>query len=679
MPRMPSSSNATRPVKSIAARNLTDSQQSSTTQNSSPGTTLVANTYTPLADSQEDVLQNFLLSGCAQDMDVADAELLNCSDAGHNEDVDTLGLWLEMTGSDIDIEPDKSTSVLAPLSIDALSKAIAPGPFSEQFETLPGLGGAKIPGARNEQSSNRRSNESSASHVVSAGGLPDTIRDSQRIENDATEQLISRFGRLRLAEDGLRRYYGATSNLHLTQNPLVYCFQPNIRTIASHGETDLARAGLQWKSDPTYEEHLTKLFFAWHNSLLNIVNETMYYHHRALYRAGVPTAYFSPTLENAVLAVGASYSSQRLPGVDDPPEFFAYRAKTLLEIEMDSPCMATVQALGTLSAHEAAYARDSRGWLYLGMAVQLLSDLGLHLDLDATFDSKKESEEHTNLRRTIFWSTQALDTLWSVYSGRPCSMRYEDVSVPVPQPVTTAPWKPYMDHNGVLNLDKSLDPSAVGETHLYLVQLCSKIRKMSKILYSGLHTTLTDTTFFFVDNMTRELQSWHQSLPEKLKIDPSFDKNKPTLPAVLVLHMQFHEVMIMLRRPFISPSVPNTSHDGMLKDSAEICEASATAICRLLVMYRHQWGMRFMHPQIVSIILTAAMIHVHNCCIYSRDKGMQAHENISLCYSALGEMSYFNIATRSLETIMSLRRDWQSRTFTGIGKKRPGHDIRCGG
>lgn len=141
--------------------------------------------------------------------------------------------------------------------------------------------------------------------------------------------------------------------------------------------------------------------------------------------------------------------------------------------------------------------------------------------------------------------------------------------------------------------------------------------------------------------------------------------------------MQYHEVMIMLHRPFISgPADHARSEDSVLKDSGDICEASATAICRLLVMYRHQWGIRFVHPQVVPIILTAAMIHVHNCCIYSSEKGMRAQDNISICFSALGEMSYFNIGTRSLETILSLRRDWQSRTFNRIGKKRLGDDMQ---
>lgn len=47
-------------------------------------------------------------------------------------------------------------------------------------------------------------------------------------------------------------------------------------------------------------------------------------------------------------------------------EFFGARAKVLLDIEMDSPNVATVQALVILSAVEAAYTRDARGWLYSG-------------------------------------------------------------------------------------------------------------------------------------------------------------------------------------------------------------------------------------------------------------------------------------------------------------------------
>ena len=47
-------------------------------------------------------------------------------------------------------------------------------------------------------------------------------------------------------------------------------------------------------------------------------------------------------------------------------DFFADRAKTFLDIELDSPTIATVQAMVVLSGHDIGCQRDSRGWLYSG-------------------------------------------------------------------------------------------------------------------------------------------------------------------------------------------------------------------------------------------------------------------------------------------------------------------------
>jgi hypothetical protein len=118
--------------------------------------------------------------------------------------------------------------------------------------------------------------------------------------DDPTEQLTSRLGRLQIAEDGRLRYYGATSNLHMIRNGLSSCVRPNIRSTFIHGESALARAGFHWESNPEYEEHLTNLFFAWHNSFLGAVDRDVYEQQREVYLSGQTTSYFSPTLENAM-------------------------------------------------------------------------------------------------------------------------------------------------------------------------------------------------------------------------------------------------------------------------------------------------------------------------------------------------------------------------------------------
>jgi hypothetical protein len=62
------------------------------------------------------------------------------------------------------------------------------------------------------------------------------------------------------------------------------------------------------------------------------------------------------------MAVGATYSTRRHPDVcEDPAEYYALRAKALLEIELDNPTIATAQALLVLSVHEGARTRDTRG------------------------------------------------------------------------------------------------------------------------------------------------------------------------------------------------------------------------------------------------------------------------------------------------------------------------------
>lgn len=130
-------------------------------------------------------------------------------------------------------------------------------------------------------------------------GAPNA-RSDKTCEDEPTEQLASRLGRLRIAEDGHLRYYGATSNLHMIENGLVSCFQPTIRTVSTHGQEALKRAGLEWRGDEEYENHITKLFFAWHNTFQCLVHEPVYYDHRNRYKSDLRAAYYSPTLENAM-------------------------------------------------------------------------------------------------------------------------------------------------------------------------------------------------------------------------------------------------------------------------------------------------------------------------------------------------------------------------------------------
>jgi hypothetical protein len=90
----------------------------------------------------------------------------------------------------------------------------------------------------------------------------------------------------------------------------------------------------------------------------------------------------APTLTIATrCALGSAFESRYHPTVITFPktlvEFFADRAKSILETELDSPCVATIQAMVILSSHEVGNGKDARGWLYSGKSALKLHDLKL--------------------------------------------------------------------------------------------------------------------------------------------------------------------------------------------------------------------------------------------------------------------------------------------------------------
>jgi Fungal specific transcription factor domain len=107
-------------------------------------------------------------------------------------------------------------------------------------------------------------------------------------------------------------------------------------------------------------------------------------------------------------------------------DFFADRAKALIDIELDLPCVATVQAMVVLSGHDIGCKRDARGWLYsgmfnsllqptdvdnkgVGMAMRLSFDLGLHIDMAPYVAEGTIGADEAELRRIVFWGTFSTD------------------------------------------------------------------------------------------------------------------------------------------------------------------------------------------------------------------------------------------------------------------------------
>ncbi|EHK99394.1 putative Nitrogen assimilation transcription factor nit-4 [Glarea lozoyensis 74030] len=267
----------------------------------------------------------------------------------------------------------------------------------------------------------------------------------------------------------------------------------------------------------------------------------MYYSEQEKYNNGEDgTSFYSETLKNAICAIGANLTPKSRQGLlESDPELFSSRAKTLLEIEMDSPSVATVQALVIMSASEAAFTRDARGWIYSGMAVRISADLGLHLDLSRHVQDGQLTSHELDVRRTTFWGVFIHDNMWSLYVGRPWGINIRDISISRPPTgldrVRNKIWKPYYDEMDAADSENEkpglYDPvEACADSN---VSLCAMMRRLSRILGRDLSDAeLRD----FASDMRREFAQWHESLPEELAVDLLNDE-KMYLPHVLQLHL----------------------------------------------------------------------------------------------------------------------------------------------
>ncbi|KAJ6095733.1 hypothetical protein N7486_006479 [Penicillium sp. IBT 16267x] len=506
--------------------------------------------------------------------------------------------------------------------------------------------------------------------------------EENEAEKDVIEQLSNRIGTLKIAGDGHLRFYGATSNLNLVDVSATQQRQrPDARTVRHDGQDILNHLRVGQPVDQALEDHLVELYFTWQNPSIYVVDKEMYMTARSKWRNEYDdTPFYSEVLTNAMCAIGSAFEARYHPTFITFPkslaEFFADRAKALLEIELDSPCVATVQALVLMSCHEGASNRDARGWLYSGMSMRLAFDLGLHIDMTLYVKQGDISQREADVRRAAFWGSYVADHFWGFYLGRPFRMNAGDVSVPKPAsglgPEKETVWKPY----GLQ--DKEMDSSLKDPTELIcrqFVVLWEMISPVGHILYGCSDISRHDLQRLCFQ-VTEDLFAWKANLPSNLEIDLD-DNTAPILPHLLVLHMQYHQIVIFFHRPWVSKSYiqPRSPRQGPgYHHARRMCIESATAVARLLQIYEKHYTFRRMTNQVVAIIFSAALMLLFVTVSSSplmptkggeinqphpRNTEMVAYLN--LCFRALDELGQsFENAKRTRDYLVTLQRRWQT-------------------
>ncbi|KAJ5759283.1 hypothetical protein N7520_006439 [Penicillium odoratum] len=506
--------------------------------------------------------------------------------------------------------------------------------------------------------------------------------EENEAENDVIEQLSNRIGTLKIAGDGHLRFYGATSNLNLVDVSATQQRQrPDARTVRHDGQDILNHLRVGQPVDQALEDHLVELYFTWQNPSIYVVDKEMYMTARSKWRNEFDdTPFYSEVLTNAMCSIGSAFEARYHPTFITFPkslaEFFADRAKALLEIELDSPCVATVQALVLMSCHEGASNRDARGWLYSGMSMRLAFDLGLHIDMRPYVKQGDIGPREADVRRAAFWGSYVADHFWGFYLGRPFRMNAGDVSVPKPAsglgPEKETVWKPYGLQER--HIDNSLkDPTEL--IYRQFVILWEMVSPVGHILYGCSDISRHDLQRLCFQ-VTEDLFAWKSNLPSNLEINLD-DNTTPILPHLLVLHMQYHQIIIFFHRPWVSKSYiqPRSPRQGPgYHHARRMCTESATAVARLLQIYETHYSFRRMTNQVVAIIFSAALMLLFVTVSSSSPMPTKAGEinqphprnaemvaYLNLCFRALDELGQsFENAKRTRDYLVTLQRRWQA-------------------
>ncbi|KAL4754331.1 hypothetical protein BDW72DRAFT_190193 [Aspergillus terricola var. indicus] len=498
-------------------------------------------------------------------------------------------------------------------------------------------------------------------------------------------ELSDRVGMLQVGPGGQTQFYGPTSTFNLVD--MLATANSGVNIAQNYALDCLSQLGSHKAAPAALEEHLTNLYFCWQDPSLHVVDRKIYNAAKEKWYADGNTPYYSESLRNAMCALGASFETRYHPDFVTFPkslvDFFGDRAKAHLEVELDCPCVATVQALVICSSLEVGSGREARGWLYSAMAIRLAFNLALHLDMSSYAPSGVITTADADLRRTVFWAAYTVDHQLGFHLGRPFRTNMEDVTVGKLTARTRQQeqnrWMPYTSAGSIsTGIGVPDNMEAVCEEQ---VNLCEIMVPIGDFLY-GTSSISKAVLQQLNEKIVAKLLLWKANLPPFLQINLD-DQTTPYTPQVLLLHMQYYQNMIYAHRPWMSKSSlqPQPPQGPGYGHAREMCIQSALAIARILVMYECRYTLRRIHTKAVAItssavllLLFAAVTQYRSCNGDVGDKqggtrdGIAKH--LSTCFRALDEFAIsWPSAARAKDLLLRLQRRWEIRTRSTQGRR----------
>lgn len=309
-------------------------------------------------------------------------------------------------------------------------------------------------------------------------------------------------------------------------------------------------------------------------------------------------------LVDAMCALAARFSDlESLPGAANSPRseygaVFAQRAKAATVDLFPCPTVGAVQAYLLLAYEGFGENQDSTLWMYLGLAIRMMSDLGLQRNEGVQYQGDKDpwytrswnrpsvEEEHEsspaaddetlNAKEQQEIVQERIDTAWSVYildrfissgTGRTVTVKDEDFELPTPDPV----------------LDPSSGCAALYPAFIQIIQFYGRVsdvlNKLKKV------SDLTDEKLAALAEIERDLMKLYHRQDPSLHFNPLHFQNHVKIgqgTLFILLHVWFHALMIILHQPLLTAF--GSRHPQLNSHSHELAISSAKTIADILAL-----------------------------------------------------------------------------------------------
>ncbi|ORX80291.1 hypothetical protein K493DRAFT_342582 [Basidiobolus meristosporus CBS 931.73] len=443
--------------------------------------------------------------------------------------------------------------------------------------------------------------------------------------SDEYEGLEEEFNQLAIQEQSRYKYFGSSSGMYLLEggnyhvngvfqkvNELIKC--PNLLKLP---EPDFPSKEI--------EEKLLDVYFTRCHPYFPVFNKSGFLQRL---KAGKEV---SQVLLNAIYAVACIIEGltvfKDLEVSRSAVIYFFSRAKTELDKQYHFSSLYTIQGLLLMAFNPAG------GWLFLGMAVRMAQDLGLHRNIES--DNLDPIEKQN--RKLAWWACVVFDRYHSAMGGKPLAINENDFDTTLPMDLG------YKDR-GDVSPGSGISLRYFTQS-VRLTMIVSKIIRVIYVPRSGAkHKSNTNLW-----SLNKTLSDWESTIGPEFQVHFDTRENMTSFSCLLNIFYQY--AVILLNRPFISRNQDKTEAKAAKNPAQLICEKAASRITWLSYHSPLEWQLYGISVK-PGLLFSASTIHLINAMSSDEELARVAKINLSVNLRVMRKVSEIFFGARHILTIL---------------------------